>query len=1080
MKKIIALVLTLTMLLCMIPAASAATTTTKSIGTTKSALTTALASAGTNVIYELTGDINCQGAALSGLKLGAGCVLDGKGYKIYNFTSDGPLFTLAASGDIVIKNLTIQSGLSCATSVFGNIATTGSVTFSNVTVKLDKPTTVVGEHKVKVNGQEVVQFRYAGAFVNTIQYGKVLFANCTNSTAVTIKSDGTKNIYAGGFVGCIQAGTVSKHQFTNEVQEVIFRACTNTASITGDDTKTSYAGGFVGRSETQNGLYFDRCTNTGAISKAMYLGGLLGSAQHGYVSFVNSRNEGAITAREAGASHFGGLSGRLEGKANFKNCVNTGTLTGYAGNIGQMASKVDDVLTIDNCYALGKVNATSGSVNVGPLVGDVLVEQTLDANSKFLPSATYTTYYRVDKTADALTEQQAEALKTTAHRITGDTESESVVATPVLRGVQTTKVDANRKYKIRLIVALDTYMYQHGGFRLTVKSNSKTYLDNEEIRVETLYKTINATDDGAIEQHNATDPDMAGTYLMCLNLINAPATEELKVTVTPFMSASNVRYEGDTTAFTTSAAAATNGSEVAVEFRSLKTEADWEETFGGQFPVYTEENAGTLGTHAYVDNVALGAVLTTQLSTDDYKMFTVTGANLTEYNAYVDSLPGTKAKQASTSGITAYWVTSGDVQMYTYFIEATGEAQFILDNASTTAAEFTNMHKISATGATEFYLYSLYQNPVGVNIDETYPDVNNADYKDWLKANGLKVGDKNKSSKNTGMLLIIKLPDNSLIIVDGGQVAQMSSIAALELHKFLHQITDVTDLKETITIRNWYLTHWHGDHFEGFIRFMNGYHDYYDLKSVMFNLQGLTGGALATFLGEEQLLNYYPDLAFHRVHTGEKFQIGSVDIEVMYTQEDLVDPEFGNMTYDDDNDTSGVLRLTFDSLKLMVTGDLGWLGEATMLKMYPNSNQLKADVLQAPHHGWNNLDKLFPKIEPEVVLHTQTIGGVKYKASSTYTTLKNAQCEKTTWTKNSTDLSTDKNNHYFAGDFTLGIKVVNGQIVFSKPQGNETAGKVNYDDPKAIDGKNWTTDNPVFVFIETGANGDGNEVIFGQ
>jgi glyoxylase-like metal-dependent hydrolase (beta-lactamase superfamily II) len=94
------------------------------------------------------------------------------------------------------------------------------------------------------------------------------------------------------------------------------------------------------------------------------------------------------------------------------------------------------------------------------------------------------------------------------------------------------------------------------------------------------------------------------------------------------------------------------------------------------------------------------------------------------------------------------------------------------------------------------------------------------------------------------MLYIIKLPDNTLFVVDGGQSDQVSTTSVTGIYEFMKKITGTPD-NEKIPITAWFFTHAHGDHntlaaeFLGYgvgtLKTEATYGDKVDVRSVIFN-----------------------------------------------------------------------------------------------------------------------------------------------------------------------------------------------------------------------------------------------------
>lgn len=91
--------------------------------------------------------------------------------------------------------------------------------------------------------------------------------------------------------------------------------------------------------------------------------------------------------------------------------------------------------------------------------------------------------------------------------------------------------------------------------------------------------------------------------------------------------------------------------------------------------------------------------------------------------------------------------------------------------------------------------------------------------------------------RNCGALLVIRMPDNSLFIHDGGDIQQWSDDACDEFLAFCRELTGTTGTNEKMVINTWFLSHAHSDHFLGFPRFINKYHDHFEMKNIMYTIE---------------------------------------------------------------------------------------------------------------------------------------------------------------------------------------------------------------------------------------------------
>lgn len=230
---------------------------------------------------------------------------------------------------------------------------------------------------------------------------------------------------------------------------------------------------------------------------------------------------------------------------------------------------------------------------------------------------------------------------------------------------------------------------------------------------------------------------------------------------------------------------------------------------------------------------------------------------------------------------------------------------------------------------------------------------------------------------NCGMLYIIKLADNSLIIIDGGNVEQMAGLSAEDaphgdLNAFLHEITGVGE-NEKITVVCWLVTHAHGDHADGFPAFISKHAPEYDVKSVCGNIPAFET-ANKSALKMKTLFTSYPDCKEVKLHTGQKLTFGDVTMQVLFTHEDALNPA-GNSTLvgGDFNGTSTVVKITVGEMSMLILGDATSVNESFLVNAYSDAT-LKCDILQVAHHGFNDLPTLYGKVDASYALIPQSYG----------------------------------------------------------------------------------------------------------
>ena len=424
----------------------------------------------------------------------------------------------------------------------------------------------------------------------------------------------------------------------------------------------------------------------------------------------------------------------------------------------------------------------------------------------------------------------------------------------------------------------------------------------------------------------------------------------------------------------------------------------------------------------------------TALTSKDYQIQFAINTDVKDFIAYANGLAANGFTVTEHAGnpntIVSYWVESGKNRMYMYYTAATKDARFIIDQKdSTPLSEFEYTYEKQAGDTTTFYLYGLKMHPDGINVGETYPAASNTNFYNKYPELKSMAGKEQNTYKNCGSMFVIKLADNSVMIIDGGEYKMMCVEQAVYLNEFLHDITD-TPMNEKVRISCWFITHPHGDHFTGFIRFMNGFHQYYEMERIMFNIEGHGAVDLANFK------KWYPNLIYHRLHTGESLQIADMKIDVLFTLEDIVESDSmdceywtGDLTREeavekgrvDDNNTSASLRLHIDGKTVLIIGDAAWKQGEVMVRNYAAGNyaELKADILQIPHHGWNNLPDLFNAVNPSFSVFNQSEGGAKKGLAGNALNTYNAAAAAT---------KGGAANMYFAGDETVGFEVYNGKF----------------------------------------------------
>ncbi|MBO2515897.1 MAG: hypothetical protein CW338_01285 [Clostridiales bacterium] len=296
--------------------------------------------------------------------------------------------------------------------------------------------------------------------------------------------------------------------------------------------------------------------------------------------------------------------------------------------------------------------------------------------------------------------------------------------------------------------------------------------------------------------------------------------------------------------------------------------------------------------------------------------------------------------------------------VYVYYTASTGTVRIFDDTVSTVKRSVFSSKRCRLEGETTV----LYQ--IGLPMSEEGTNIN---------INGKRI--------NYGMMYVIKLADNSIILIDGGHSMQFDDAQIRQVMDFLEQITSAGK-NGKIRIACWYLTHGHDDHFSGFIRLLEKCHDRFILERVMCNIPSVNTNDYPPVA--KALRKFYTyirswfgtDVMVLKCHTGEKIDIGEVSIEVLYTHEDDVDPSTGlNMEQKGDYNNTGIVSvLMIDGMRFFLSGDINTPVQDILLRNY-SEKTLKCDILQVAHHIFNPVSRLYSRVRASWVFIPQSPNG---------------------------------------------------------------------------------------------------------
>ena len=358
------------------------------------------------------------------------------------------------------------------------------------------------------------------------------------------------------------------------------------------------------------------------------------------------------------------------------------------------------------------------------------------------------------------------------------------------------------------------------------------------------------------------------------------------------------------------------------------------------------------------------------ITDEDSKMVIMSSTNAKTFTAYVQMLLDkgfTKIAFNRIEDNIFYTLKNCGKLYYLYFTAYSKQVRIIQDNSTRTMLSDLDITKQEAH-KTEFYVYSL-------DYTQGQHATSNTDY--W------KI--------DCGSLMIVKLSDNSLFILDSGHERQSSKAALEGLLNFLYKITG-QNVGTTLNISGWFFSHAHGDHVYMTYPFITKYHDFLNIKSVLFNFPSYmtlsTGYDIASTMLMKQTFNsYYPDCKYVKLHTGQRFSFQGVKFNVLYTHEDAVDSN-GITTITNFNKSSTVLKMTMDNKKFILLADATTQSGNDMLHMYSEAT-LRSDCVQTAHHGYNDLTSAYTMIAAPLAIFSNSKENVS-STSKTYLGVINA------------------------------------------------------------------------------------------
>lgn len=204
-----------------------------------------------------------------------------------------------------------------------------------------------------------------------------------------------------------------------------------------------------------------------------------------------------------------------------------------------------------------------------------------------------------------------------------------------------------------------------------------------------------------------------------------------------------------------------------------------------------------------------------------------------------------------------------------------------------------------------------------------------------------------------GMSYIFTLDSKHFFIIDGGYFSPGEDE---RLYQWL-----CARCEGKPEIIGWFFSHAHQDHIGAFINMMEHHRQDLNIRKLIFNYQPLdlpetsegwsikSNDPATVRKFYETLDTYCQDIPVITPRTGDVLKFEDLEIHVLYTYEDLP----GTSTF---NDHSTVIRVDICGQRILFPGDVYEKGSAVLLR---DPKQLKSDIVQVSHHGFNGATKAF-------------------------------------------------------------------------------------------------------------------------
>lgn len=207
-----------------------------------------------------------------------------------------------------------------------------------------------------------------------------------------------------------------------------------------------------------------------------------------------------------------------------------------------------------------------------------------------------------------------------------------------------------------------------------------------------------------------------------------------------------------------------------------------------------------------------------------------------------------------------------------------------------------------------------------------------------------------------GMSYLFRLGDGRFFLIDGGYFTYRECD---RLYRLLRKLQP----EGKLVLAGWFFSHAHQDHLGCFLDFAARYAGekeepekadcvieglYYTFPSLSLPEAAFWKQSDNATIREfyDTLARFLPHVPRYALHTGQSFFLADLSADVLFTHEDIYPERIYSF-----NDSSTVLRVRIAGQTLLFLGDLQEASCRKLEAMY--GNELKADLVQVAHHGFN-------------------------------------------------------------------------------------------------------------------------------